>query len=178
MSISVPICAGAILSIALHYRRSYDIIYRALGNKAAAPIAMAMLVTSVIWKESNGIVLAWICLPAFIAACVIREDHGLSGILRWRPLAFIGVISYGMYLYNTLAVKFLRPTLAHVGIHHPAIAYPFIVGLTALIAWLSFRYFESPFLGLKQKFSRLHPAPSEAAPVTVNSPELHAAVHP
>ena len=119
-----------------------------------------------------------ICLPLPVGSCVIREDHGLAGLLRWRPLAFTGVISYGMYLYNTLVLKSLRPILSHVGIHHPLAVYPFSVGLTILVAWLSFRYFESPFLGLKQKFSRLRPAPSKAAPVAVISPELQAPVHP
>jgi peptidoglycan/LPS O-acetylase OafA/YrhL len=178
MSIAVPICAGALLSHALSWQRGFETLYRIIGHKLSAPVALILLLISVIWVDTNGVVFCWIMLPLFIGACVIREDNGLAKILRCRPLAFIGVISYGMYLYNTLVVKAVRPLLAHAGLRHPLAVYPFTVGLTILVAWLSYRYFESPFLKLKEKFSRLHPAPSTAAPVAVVSAETHEPVHP
>ncbi len=159
MSIAAPICAGAVLAHALHWRIGFQKLYAIVGRKPAAPVALILLGVSIIWVASNAVVLTWIMLPVFLGACVVREDNGLARVLRWRPLAFIGVISYGMYLFNTLVVKVLHVALDRVGIHHPLVAFPFILGLTVLVAWLSYRYFESPFLKLKQRFSRLKPPP-------------------
>jgi peptidoglycan/LPS O-acetylase OafA/YrhL len=63
-------------------------------------------------------------------------------------------------------------------VHHPLLAYPCIVALTVLVAWLSFKYFESPFLAMKNRFSRLRPPPSTASPVAITSGETHTPIHP
>ena len=102
--------------------------------------------------------LAWAALTALVGACVIREDNALAPILRWRPVAYIGVLSYGMYLFNTLAVRFVRIALGHVGITYPLLTFPFVVGATVAVAFLSYRYFESPFLKLKSHFSHIRRA--------------------
>jgi peptidoglycan/LPS O-acetylase OafA/YrhL len=46
------------------------------------------------------------------------------------------------------------------------------------VAWLSFKYFESPFLAMKNRFSRLRPPPSTASPVAITSGETHTPIHP
>lgn len=68
-------------------------------------------------------------------------------VLRWRPLAFCGVISYGIYLWHkTLSVKWVDWT----GGDHQALDgafVPTLVGTMAssiLIAWLSHRFWEEP----------------------------------
>ena len=82
---------------------------------------------------------------------MVREDHGLAGLLRFRPLAFIGVISYGMYLLNSLSLHVVQSGLSRVGLLHPVLAFPLGLALTVGIASLSYRYFERPFLELKKK---------------------------
>ena len=164
-SIAVPICMGALLAQVLHIPRGFGVLHRVLGSRVAAPAALVLLAASVMPASAAWAPLSWVMLPMFIGACVIREDNGLVKLLHWRPLAFMGVVSYGMYLFNTLAVKAVRPVLGHIGIHHPLWVLPFSLGLTVLMAWLSFRYFESPFLALKSRFARL-PAASPPAPPT------------
>jgi hypothetical protein len=46
------------------------------------------------------------------------------------------------------------------------------------IAYLSYRYYESPFLALKTKYSRLRPVPAPPAGTGVAGPEVPAATHP
>jgi peptidoglycan/LPS O-acetylase OafA/YrhL len=95
--------------------------------------------------------LAWTANAILIGACVVREDHGLAAVLCWRPLAFIGVISYGMYLLNSLSIHLVQAALGRLGLLHPALAFPFGLGVTVGVAYLSYRYFETPFLELKKK---------------------------
>jgi peptidoglycan/LPS O-acetylase OafA/YrhL len=178
MSISVPICLGALLSQVLHRPGGFRFLYSVLGWKWSAPVALAALIVCLIPMASPWMPVTWIVLTLLVGSCVIREDHGLAKLLRFKPLAYIGVLSYGMYLYNTLMVKALWPVAGHLGLHHPLLVFPLLLGATVLVSWLSYRYFESPFLTLKERFSRLKPAPSAVAPVAIVSAETHHAVHP
>jgi peptidoglycan/LPS O-acetylase OafA/YrhL len=93
-------------------------------------------------------------LFALIGACVIRETNGLAMALAFRPLAYIGRVSYGVYMLNTLVVDALHSVLSRIGIGHPAVTFPLFLGISVMVASVSYRYFESPFLTLKTRFSR------------------------
>jgi peptidoglycan/LPS O-acetylase OafA/YrhL len=79
--------------------------------------------------------------------------------MEWRPLDFLGRISFGIYVYNGL----MNPLMARVigPLQMPLVAktmlvYTLIPTLTVLIAYLSYRFYESPFIRLKEKFSKVH----------------------
>jgi peptidoglycan/LPS O-acetylase OafA/YrhL len=78
------------------------------------------------------------------------EQTFLSRLLQWQPLRFIGRLSYGMYLYHEILLPPLGPALIVLKRHHLAVLYPFLAfALTLIVAYLSFRFIESPFLRLK-----------------------------
>jgi peptidoglycan/LPS O-acetylase OafA/YrhL len=82
----------------------------------------------------------------------LDDDSLLSKMLRFRPLSGLGVISYGFYFYHAIP-SYPWHHLAEV---HPALTnvIPLMAfAVTAAIAWLSFRYFESPFLRLKSELA-------------------------
>jgi len=163
-SISVPICLGALLALLLHQANAFKYLYSILGQKWSSPVALMALLVCLVPTSQTWMALTWIILPLFIGACVIREDHGIAEILKFRPLAFIGMVSYGMYLFNTLVVKAVRPGVGHLGLHNPLLVFPFTVGVTIFLAWFSYRYFESAFLALKVRFSA---SPTAAAEIAV-----------
>jgi len=152
-SVAVPICLGSLLAQALDTTRGFRALYPILGQAWSAP-AMAALLAVALFPIEPIWPLAWTAVALLVGACVIREDNGLAPLLRFKPLAFVGVVSYGMYLFNTLVVRAVLMVLDRVGWGHPLIAMPFTVGLTVLAAFLSYRYFEMPFLALKSRFSR------------------------
>ena len=152
-SIAVPICLGSLLAQALDSAAGFKTLYLILGQKWSAPAMAALLLVSLIPLEPIW-PLAWAAVVLLVGACVIREDNGLAPLLRFRPLAFIGVVSYGMYLFNTLTVRVVHVMMDRLGFGHPLLALPFTVGLTVLAAFLSYRFFEMPFLALKSRFSR------------------------
>jgi peptidoglycan/LPS O-acetylase OafA/YrhL len=99
--------------------------------------------------------LAFASTTALVGACVIREDNGLSALLVLRPIAFIGTLSYGMYLFNSMSVHVVHFVMARLGSEYPPLIFVFAVGLATAMAYLSYRYYETPFLALKSKYSRL-----------------------
>jgi peptidoglycan/LPS O-acetylase OafA/YrhL len=161
-SIAVPICLGSLLAQALHTPSGFQMFYPILGKTWSAPATAALLLSSLAPREPIW-PLAWLAVALLVGACVIREDNGLAPLLRFRPLAFIGVVSYGMYLFNSLIVRAVHMAMDRVGLGHPLLALPFTVGLTVLAAFLSYRYFEMPFLAQKERFSR-KPRTTDAEP--------------
>jgi peptidoglycan/LPS O-acetylase OafA/YrhL len=65
-----------------------------------------------------------------------------------------GNLSYSIYMIHPLLVlvfyDFFNAKLETRA--YQFVAYPSIIGATLLLSWLSYRYFESPFLRLKEKF--------------------------
>jgi peptidoglycan/LPS O-acetylase OafA/YrhL len=169
LSIAVPICLGVLLAYALNSKRGFRWLFPILGRKLSAPAALAFLVLCLFPLHPNMLV-AHAATLMLIGACVIREDNGLAPILKWRPIAFIGVLSYGMYLFNSLCTNAVMRVLAPFGLSHPLIVFPIGVGLTIAVAYFSYRYFETPFLKMKGRFSHKRSAPSPQA--TAEIPEL------
>ena len=96
-----------------------------------------------------------------VGTVVIREDTPLSGALRWRPLVFVGTISYGVYLLHMLAANAVRAV-----VHQQAspLVFALTVPTVVVVAWLSFRYFEGPLLKLKRRYAVVPEVPAVEAP--------------
>ncbi len=82
--------------------------------------------------------------------------------LENRLLNFLGKISYGLYVYHMLIIWALSCFLTRYLSAIPGLAFRYIAvyvlvyGLTVFIAYLSYRYFESYFMGWKAKFAKVH----------------------
>jgi peptidoglycan/LPS O-acetylase OafA/YrhL len=78
-----------------------------------------------------------------------RKDHFLNTVLKTRFLTYTGKISYGLYVYHPL-VLLIFTTYFSTGII--LVDLLIIGGMSYALAGISYRYFESPFLGLKKYF--------------------------
>ena len=65
---------------------------------------------------------------------------------------YLGKISYGMYMYHTIAVV-IGVKISHSYGNSNFVSYPISYFLTILISALSYEYFEKPFLKIKDKFT-------------------------
>lgn len=72
-----------------------------------------------------------------------------------RFLSFVGKISFGLYLLHKLPIQLMLLTSRALGINNLALQNLFVystsIPLALLLAYLSFRYYESYFLKLKDK---------------------------
>src|SRR5580704_4112306 len=153
--ISVPICLGAILAQILHSEKGFRILRPILGSKWAAALWILLLLASLVPRQPFWQMIQWFLVAAVVGSCVIREDNTLAPFLRFRPLAYIGLVSYGMYLLNTLVLDVVNPAMNRIGLRHPLLKFPVFVAATVLVAGISYRFFEAPFLRLKERFSKV-----------------------
>ncbi len=87
-----------------------------------------------------------------LAACVVREDHGLRRLLTWTPIARIGALSYGIYLFQQPCLGAARAVAGKIGLGHPVVGLVLGAFGVWIAAEVSFRFYESRFLRLKKRF--------------------------
>ena len=65
---------------------------------------------------------------------------------------YLGKISYGMYMYHTIAVV-IGVKISHSFNNSNFVSYPISYILTIIMAGISYQFFEKPFLKIKDKFT-------------------------
>jgi peptidoglycan/LPS O-acetylase OafA/YrhL len=93
------------------------------------------------------------CLALFLAVC------GMS--FTFRPLIYLGKISYGLYVYHVLALLLVGLALGGKAGTPARFLLHWFGGLvlTIVLASVSYRWLESPFLRLKEKFAAVKSRP-------------------
>ena len=80
---------------------------------------------------------------------------------------FMGRISYGFYVYHTisilLALRFIPQLFSEHGFAFKSAMYIFCFAFTTVISYLSYTYFETRFLQLKHRFSKVISGPEAKA---------------
>jgi peptidoglycan/LPS O-acetylase OafA/YrhL len=113
------------------------------------------------WGPTWGVTIINL-FAASVILCVLRPAGLLYRTLCLNPLRWIGRISYGAYVFFDIFHSFYWWMAIAVGsswgfaARHiiPFQAFFGLVG-TLLIAWLSFEYFESKFINLKERWTIL-----------------------
>lgn len=152
---------GTLLGLVLHNPQAFRFVYLMAGRRNSALLAFAALFAA--WQLLPPVLLGWpnLVMHAIMVWClatlVLREDNVLAPLLKLGPVARIGAISYGVYLWHLVG--------RHIGVEGAAalgfegrfaaqVALPIFVLSSFAIAELSFRYYESWFLRLKNRASR------------------------
>jgi peptidoglycan/LPS O-acetylase OafA/YrhL len=97
-------------------------------------------------------------------------------LLNLRPLRWLGRISYGAYvfhdLFNLEILDFVQHRTGHYRLPSTALA----LAITLLLAWASFRWFEAPFIRLKDRLTQAAPQAEPEAPTNAFEPTPSRAV--
>ena len=146
-SLSPSLLFGAMFAVLLSQRRFFSALYPVLGHRVT-PAVLFVLVAICLQFEAP-LLLSRFLITSFVVSLCIREDTVLHGALTLRPLAFLGSISYGVYLLHMLAANAARRALGHQeGMDVFAVTVAVVTGM----AFLSYRYLESPLLRVKDRF--------------------------
>ena len=81
-----------------------------------------------------------------LAYTLLHAEAFLSRVLAHPALVFVGVISYGVYLYHVMVVQAVQLLIVRIGFNHMRTVSPITVALTLGFAWLSYRFYEQPFV--------------------------------
>lgn len=122
------------------------------GIVAAASVAReATFTTAVMFDTATA-------LGFFLVVSAVAFDGDghtrLSRALHWRPLVWIGVVSYSLYLLHERILRLMvRRGLISSS---PAFAIADLIAVVAVslvAAWLLYRFVEKPFLSLRKRWS-------------------------
>lgn len=131
---------------------------RLTGNRPLGLICLALLVASQLWADVVPAPIRPQVIALLSLACIMSQLHRPLINLENRVCDFVGKISYGIYVIHPLLIFLLSGLYRNIGLQLPAgldiaVIYLLVTALTISIAWLSYRYFESPFLRLKSRFA-------------------------
>jgi peptidoglycan/LPS O-acetylase OafA/YrhL len=152
-----PILLGVGLAHVLHQRAGFERLAPLLASRNAPLLWLAALVAFTLVTPPD--LPGWprlaiqLLMTGLVASTVFREDHRLMPLLRWRPVAHIGVISYGIYLLHFHALTVAERGLQRVDIDGDFLVLALGAALAVAAAELSYRFLETPFLRLKRRFA-------------------------
>jgi peptidoglycan/LPS O-acetylase OafA/YrhL len=92
--------------------------------------------------------LAAACL---IGLCYCRTGHPWLAPLRWRPLGYLGQISYGLFLYHRPIYRIVERSVGPEG-YASLEVIPFLYATSFLAAVVSWHLLEQPILRFKDRF--------------------------
>ena len=150
-----PIAAGAWFACVRHRRPGPLPLATRAALLAAGAAAMAL--TGAFLNNTSWTVLPGYPLVAAAAAAILAGTLGpIPQPLRWA--AFLGKISFGTYVLHRAVLTLLGVPFEPRAVLPGTAAIALIV--TILLASLSYRYLESPFLRLKERFTVVRSRPA------------------
>lgn len=85
--------------------------------------------------------------------CTINDANPI--VFRNKQFSFLGKISYGIYMYHTFVMFIVFPFINKLyqnnqnGFMYNLLIYPLVYSITIFISYLSYQYFESKFIKIK-----------------------------
>lgn len=157
-----PIILGVGAAHLLHSEFWYRMLGYLAANRWASAGYLLSLVALVTMAPSDisGLPRLAIqtCMTALLISCVYQEAHVLRPLLGLSPMQRIGRISYGMYLFHIPLIAFAA-YLLHADTKRGSVRlYLLALIITTVAAEMSFRFFETPILRLKRRYSVVHQA--------------------
>jgi len=154
-SVPAAIVLGVVLAHALNSRAVFRWIWAVLGRRGSAVLALVFAAVALSMETDLGFfgeLLTSVGLTLVVAACVVREDNDFAPFLRIRALAWIGTVSYGVYLLHMLALGLARRGLAKFDLISPYGEFVLGTMIAIGVASVSFITFERFFLELKERW--------------------------
>jgi peptidoglycan/LPS O-acetylase OafA/YrhL len=149
-----PILMGSVLAMMLQNARGFSALFFLFGRRGTPLILMLLLIglVAILPSDLRGLpnLAIHLAMTACLASLVLREDHLLAPILGWRPIARVGVISYGIYLYHLVGLHVSTVILSHLGLNTPWLSLVFYSAIAILIAEISYRTLEAWFRRLNK----------------------------
>jgi peptidoglycan/LPS O-acetylase OafA/YrhL len=105
------------------------------------------------WEMTWGLVLVD-TLSLALLVLALEPGSFIYKTLNTRSLRWLGRISYGAYVFHYIYIGADTWLINHLPMQNKLLPILFIpLVFTILLAWLSFRYFETPFIRLKNRFA-------------------------
>lgn len=147
---------GAIL-----YFMKKELFLRVFQNRVLGLLCFLLLLFSQPWAELIPAPIRPQVIATLSLVCIVSQlGHPIIN-LENNVCDFVGKISYGIYVIHPLLIYLLSMLYRNATIQLPrglsiVLIYFVVTAVTIVVAWISYRFFESPFLRLKNKFAIVH----------------------
>lgn len=135
-------------------------------SSTVVDVAVAALVVGLVYSdkfipyvqdEVYGFLFCYIILSSSCKEwSVLRLENKMWG--------FLGKLSYGIYMWHMIVLGLLLAFIKNTRVLRPAmedsLLYVTTLPITILVAWLSYKYIEKPFLKLKKQYVLVDSRPS------------------
>jgi peptidoglycan/LPS O-acetylase OafA/YrhL len=144
---SIPILIGCLAAILHHTQPQLTL---KISSTKWAFVLMVLCFSFTLYVPSElvriGFLFRAIAVALLLLYIVHNQHKKWMCILEWKPLVYVGTISYGIYIYQGF---FLR---TGGGSEIWFQKYPLNIILAVLLAILSYELIEKPILQFKKKF--------------------------
>lgn len=151
---------GALLALIIHYRPG---VLEKI-KKFSSPKSLTVTTISLVYllyriylfnpQQITQISFGYTVIALFMVYFVVyAATHPFSRLLTFKPLVWMGKISYGLYVWHILAIG-ISFRLAN-NLNLPIFSVPLAFGITVLIGALSYYLYEIKFLKLKAQFTKM-----------------------
>ena len=162
---------GCLIALSIHlpkFERAYAVAARVIWIFPLYTLVLEPLILhrfGYLYYHAIGMTISAVCTGITILWCARNAETLAGRFLNLKPLAVLGVLSYSVYIWQTL---FLSPESPAV----PAQLNYYIVRMAAIagFALLSYHFVEQPFLRLR---IRSNPLPSTT--ISLEEPRVQAA---
>jgi peptidoglycan/LPS O-acetylase OafA/YrhL len=154
---------GALLAILTRWESTRDRIGRWL-TRIALPVGVVGVLVLLAVAYYHGPTASFVFGETFLALVfawlVGTANRGFTGrtgrLLEWRPLPYLGRISYGLYVFHAFMPVFLLWLGNRLGLSYTGnprwLNLVLVAAATFAFAALSWRFYERPINGLKRYF--------------------------
>jgi peptidoglycan/LPS O-acetylase OafA/YrhL len=117
---------------------------------ALAALAASVLFRGPVFKATWYFSIQGVALTC-VFMCAVRYPHWtVFRFLNWRPVAFIGALSYSLYLVHDVLLRAVRQLWPnHHGGQHAVIA----LAVSIVVAWTIYALVEKPCMRLRKKIA-------------------------
>ncbi|MEX0409765.1 acyltransferase [Aquibium sp. LZ166] len=116
------------------------------------------------FNHRNGLIVYPILALLFSALLLycLSEESYLARILALGPIAYLGKISYGLYIWHFFIARWIPPRVAKYFELDVTYGLMFVIGLvlTILVAAASYHLYERRFIRLKDRFTFVRNRPA------------------
>ena len=160
-------CDGLMLGGVVAVLEAERVPAATIRRLAIAAIVLGVLVLiagalHLLGKLTLGGWMSTACTPIFAGSIawstLSPDDAPMNRALLWRPLAWLGKYSYGVYLIHEPVFLIVQNPLMHVvvpfsGAATSAVRLAIVVPVVVGLAVASFHWLETPFLRMKGRFA-------------------------
>ena len=143
----IPTRAWELLAGALIALGAVPSVRSSLAREGLAACGIGLIVAAIVLFDGDTrFPGAMATLPIGGAMLIVAYAPGTKAgkLLSWRPFAFIGLMSYSLYLWHWPLIVFAR----RFNLPGTALEHAFgLVLLSLLVGYLSYRFIEQPFRG-------------------------------